>query len=270
MSDASSVLPASCATPDTEPRLWIDAGLAVITLNRPAHRNRLEDGDLRTLLAHFDRIHQDHAIRACVITANTEAQPKPVFCAGYHIGSFDAPHADTPSFEVVVDALAALRPVTVCALNGSVYGGATDLFLACDLRLALQGTELRMPAAALGLHYYPSGLQRYVAHFGASLAKQLFLTARPISAELLVAHGVASGPFAPDQFALELDLLVKDILALAPLAAAGTKRSINEISLGRHDDATLREREAMTLRSSDFEEGRNAFKQRRPAVFVGR
>jgi enoyl-CoA hydratase/carnithine racemase len=45
----------------------------------------------------------------------------------------------------------------VCALNGSVYGGATDLMLACDLSVGLPGVEFRMPATALGLHYYPGG-----------------------------------------------------------------------------------------------------------------
>ncbi len=56
----------------------------------------------------------------------------------------------------MADALAALRPITVCALNGSVYGGATDLVLACDLGIGLTGIEFRMPATALGLHYSPA------------------------------------------------------------------------------------------------------------------
>jgi enoyl-CoA hydratase/carnithine racemase len=53
----------------------------------------------------------------------------------------------------VPETLARARPVTICALNGSVYGGATDVVLACDLRIGLQGLEWRMPATALGLHY---------------------------------------------------------------------------------------------------------------------
>ncbi len=254
----------------SEPVLYIHEGLATITLNRPAHRNRLEDSDLRALLAHFSRINQDETIRAVVLTANTRGQPRPVFCAGYSIGSFDHPREDTPAFESVPDALAALRPVTICALNGSVYGGATDLFLSCDVRLVMQGVEFRMPAAALGLHYYPSGLQRYVAQFGPALARYLFLTARPITAEALCARAMATGPFDQAQFGLELDRLVKDILDLAPLATAGTKQSINEISLGLPDVPAMKAREAMTLQSADFQEGRNAFRERRPARFAGR
>lgn len=252
-----------------EPGLSIHEGLAVITLNRPAHRNRLEDGDLRTLLAYFRRIDEDTSVRAVVLTANTQGQARPVFCAGYSIGGFDGDRTDAPVFESVPNALAALRPVTICALNGSVYGGATDLFLACDVRIALQGTELRMPAAALGLHYYATGLQRYVQHFGLSMAKQLFLTGRPVTAGQLAAQGLVSGPFDPAAFELELAALVKDILALAPLATASTKQSLNEIGLGQFDMQTVQAREAMTLRSADFVEGRNAFKERRAPRFTG-
>ena len=147
------------ATPSS-PVLQIADGIATITLNRPAQRNRLENNDLKTLLAHFAAVNQDAHVRVVVLTANTAGQPKPVFCAGYDIGGFSESAPDKLPFENVPDALASLRPVTVCALNGSVYGGATDLVLACDLRLGLKGIEWRMPATALGLHYYASGLQR--------------------------------------------------------------------------------------------------------------
>jgi enoyl-CoA hydratase/carnithine racemase len=53
--------------------------------------------------------------------------------------------------------------------------------LACDLRIGLLGIEWRMPATALGLHYYPSGLQRYVSRFGLAATKRAFLTARPFT-----------------------------------------------------------------------------------------
>ena len=140
------------------PVLTVEAGVATLTLNRPAHRNRLEAGDLRCLLNQFEQINADPGIRVVTLTANTQGQPRPVFCAGYHLGSFNEQDNDPQLFERVANALAALRPITVCALNGSVYGGATDLMLACDLSVALTGTEFRMPATALGLHYYPGGL----------------------------------------------------------------------------------------------------------------
>ena len=62
---------------------------------------------------------------------------------------------------------------TVCAMNGSVYGGATDLALCCDLRIGVRGSRMLMPASRFGLHYYPGGLRRYVGTLGLAAAKKL-------------------------------------------------------------------------------------------------
>jgi enoyl-CoA hydratase/carnithine racemase len=252
------------------PVLHIEGGVATITLNRPAQRNRLENGDLKALLAHFEAVNQNAEVRVLVLTANTEGQPKPVFCAGYDISGFNEPGHGSSFFEEIPDALAQLRPVTLCALNGSVYGGATDVVLACDLRMGLQGIEWRMPATALGLHYYPSGLQRYVSRFGVNGAKRAFLTARPFSAEQLQAMGLFEAVVSAADWQATQDALVQDILALAPLAVQETKRSINEIARGDYDEARLRAREDMTSHSADFAEGRAAFAERRKPVFNGR
>jgi len=256
-------------TSPSEPLLTVDGTVATLTINRPAHRNRLESADLRALLHHFARIEGDARIRVLKLTANTQGQPRPVFCAGYHIGSFDSEANDPGLFERVADALAALRPVTVCALNGSVYGGATDLMLACDLCVGLSGIEFRMPATALGLHYYPGGLLRYVARMGVSGAKRAFLSARPFSAEMLLRMGCLEEVVDAPLFDEAVSRLIEEIAGLAPLAVQSTKRSLNEIAAGRADLEALRAREAMTSRSRDFAEGRRAFQEKRKPDFSG-
>lgn len=253
-----------------EPVLHTQGGVATITLNRPAQRNRLENGDLKVLLAHFEAVNLNPRVRVLVLTANTSGQPRPVFCAGYDIGGFDEPGHGATFFEEIPDALAAMRPVTVCALNGSVYGGATDVVLACDLRIGLQGTEWRMPATALGLHYYPSGLRRYVNRFGLAGAKRAFLTARPFTAQQLDAMGLLEDLVTPEAWAFTLQRLLDDVLALAPLAVQETKKSLREIEAGQADEVQLRAREQASSHSEDFAEGRAAFAQRRKPVFVGR
>jgi enoyl-CoA hydratase/carnithine racemase len=260
----------SAATPASVPVLHIEGGVATITLNRPAQRNRLENADLKALLVHFDTVNRDAAVRVLVLTANTSGQPRPVFCSGYDIGGFDEPGHGSSFFEEIPDVLASMRPVTVCALNGSVYGGATDVVLACDLRIGLEGIEWRMPATALGLHYYPSGLQRYVSRFGLAATKRAFLTARPFTDRQLDALGLFEALVDPDDWAATQQALVRDLLALAPVAVQETKQSIREIEAGLGDVARMRERELRTSQSADFAEGRAAFSQRRAPVFTGR
>lgn len=251
------------------PQLAIAGGIATLTLDRPAHRNRLEDADLAALMAHFAALDADPAVRVVVLRANTAGQPRPVFCAGYHLGGFDTADADPTAFSRCADAWAALRPLTLCVLNGSIYGGATDLVLSSDLRIAQTGIELRMPAAALGLHYYPSGLRRAVARCGLAFANRVFLTARPVSDRQLWDAGLLEALVAPDALDAAADALARDLAALAPLAVQGMKASLREIALGTPADAAMREREARCAASEDFAEGRAAFAQRRAPVFRG-
>jgi enoyl-CoA hydratase/carnithine racemase len=252
------------------PILHIAEGIATITLNRPAQRNRLENEDLQTLLAHFQKVNADHAVRVVVLTANTQGQPKPVFCAGYDIGGFDQEGQGAMSFEKVPEALAVLRPITICALNGSVYGGATDIVLACDLRIGLQGLEWRMPATAIGLHYYPSGLSRYIQRMGLAATKRAFLTARPFKSAQLDKLGLFEDFVTAENWLACLHDLTQDVLSLAPLATEETKKSINEIATDLAQEATLRARVDLTSLSEDFAEGRTAFAERRKPVFRGK
>ncbi len=252
------------------PVLSICDHVATLTLNRPEQRNRLDGGDLHTLLDQFEQINANPDIRVLTFTANTQGQPRPVFCAGYHLGSFSDHNSDPKLFEHVANALAALRPITVCALNGSVYGGATDLMLACDLSVGLTGIEFRMPATALGLHYYPGGLQRYVARLGLSGAKRAFLSARPFTADMLWRMECLEALVGQDEFDATVNHLVRDIAELAPLAVQATKQSLIEIAAGCTNLEAMRARETATALSQDFAEGQQAFQAKRKPKFVGK
>ncbi len=165
------------------PLLDITGTIATLTLRRPSQRNSLTDDDLNTLLTQFDAINRNSALQVVVIRADTTGQQQAVFSAGYHVGGFDNDPMAPLFFEKIPEALERLRPVTICALNGSVYGGATDLVLACDFTVAQRGYTWRMPAVALGQHYYPSGLRRYANRFGLQASKRAFLLGQSMSYE---------------------------------------------------------------------------------------
>ena len=263
-------VPISPQTASSPPTLHIAQGVATLTLNRPQHRNRLEDGDLLLLLEHIAAVNADVSVRALVLTAQPN-QPRPVFSAGYHLGAFrDDGETGPMPFETVPDALATARPLTLCALPGSVYGGATDLALACDFRFGVEGMELRMPAGALGLHYYPSGMQRYVARLGLGVARKLFLLAETVPDRDLLQLGFLDKLLPASELPGAVQAWCAQVLAMGPLAVQGMKQTLNEIALGWDQPSLWREREAATKASADFAEGRQAFAERRTPQFVGR
>jgi enoyl-CoA hydratase/carnithine racemase len=251
------------------PLLDIAGSVATLTLRRPSLRNSLTDDDLNSLLAHFDAINCNTAVQVMVLRADTSGQKQAVFSAGYNVGGFDNDPMAPLFFEKIPEALERLRPVTICALNGSVYGGATDLVLACDFTVAQSGFAWRMPAAALGLHYYPSGLRRYVSRFGLQASKRAFLLGQSVPYESLDTLGIFEALVAADAFESAVQNLVNMLLNMAPLALTQTKKSLNEIAAGLYSEPALKERSRHSVHSQDFAEGRTAFAERRTPKFTG-
>src|SRR5471032_2727592 len=193
----------------SSPVLELKCARATVRLNRPKHLNRLQPDDLDALLKLFDRIEADPAIRVLVLTGAGRA-----FSAGYDLNSVAQRAASAveeksagSAFEVVANRLEDLGVPTICRLNGGVYGGSTDLALACDFRIGVDTCEMFMPAARLGLHYYKSGIGRYVSRLGLDNAKKLFLTAEKIGAAEMLRIGYLTAMVPAEALDEEVDRL---------------------------------------------------------------
>ena len=257
---------AATATP---PVLELDGARATIRLNRPKHLNRLQADDLDVLLNLFDRIEADPAIRVLVLTGTGRA-----FSAGYDLnsvaeratGAVEQRSAGS-AFEVVVNRLEDIGIPTICRLNGGVYGGSTDLALACDFRIGVDTCEMFMPAARLGLHYYKSGIARYVARLGVDNAKRLFLTAEKIGAAEMFRIGYLTAVVPAEALDEEVDRLAGILAANAPIAMRGMKRTINEFARGKLDEEAADRRHRESMRGDEIKEGIRAFSEKRPPRF---
>jgi enoyl-CoA hydratase/carnithine racemase len=247
------------------PVLTRNGARATIRLNRPRHVNRLQPEDLDVLMQLFAEIEADRDLRVLVLTGTGRA-----FSAGYDLGSLAAaPQEQTAgsAFEVVVNRLEDLGVPTICRLNGGVYGGATDLALACDFRIGTEACEMFMPAALRGLHYYTSGIKRYVSRLGVDNAKRLFLTADRIDAAEMKRIGYLTALVAPDALDAEVDRLATQLAGNAPTAMRGMKRTINEFARGALDEKASDQRARDSMHGEEIKEGIKAFAEKRPPRF---
>ncbi|HEX2885267.1 enoyl-CoA hydratase/isomerase family protein [Vineibacter terrae] len=256
--------------------LTIDGPRATITLNNPAVHNRLAPADIKAFIGHLDTIDAATDLRVLVVTGAGDK----TFCAGFDLGSLRpgvAASADDGggdgrrySFEILCDRLEASRVPTIGALNGSVYGGGTDLALACDFRVGIRGMRAFLPAGRLGLHYYPSGLRRFTERLGPGVAKRFLLLAEEFDGNELHRIGYLDWLVERAAFAAKVDGLATTASGLAPLSLAGMKASINDVACSVFDEDIIRQRIRTCAMSEDLVEGIAAVNDKRKPVFRGR
>ncbi|MGI9423879.1 MAG: enoyl-CoA hydratase/isomerase family protein [Hyphomicrobiaceae bacterium] len=255
----------------TVPSLEIAEGRALVRLNRPAEHNRLEPDDLDRLREIFAEVAERNDCRVLVLTGTGKS-----FSSGFHIGALAdrqdgrVSDYDPDAFEKTVDRLEALPVPTIAALNGGVYGGATDLALACDFRVGVEGMRMFMPAARLGIIYYESGLRRYVTRLGLNNAKRLFLTAAPVGADELLRMEYLNDMVPADQLYERVDELAAQIAANAPLSLVSLKKALNDLAAGTFDSDWHAQARELCAASADHQEGLKAWKEKRKPDFAGR
>jgi enoyl-CoA hydratase len=252
-----------------------DRGLVrVVVVDNPAKRNALDFQALEELEQAFAAATRD-GVRCLVLRgAGDEA-----FSSGFDIAemALTSRRGDRPdeAVERAADALSALPCPTLAFLNGSAFGGAFELAVSCDLRVARAGARLAMTPAKLGVVYPEGGLRRFADLVGAARTRELFFTGRAIDAETALAWGLVNRVAPPATAEAEALALAAEIAGNAPLALRGMKR-ILQILEGAHErglsDAERAEIAALRRRafeSADLREGRRAWEERRPPRFTG-
>lgn len=237
--------------------------VSCIRLRRPEQHNRLQVEDLERLHKLLGVVRADESARVLVLAAEGSS-----FCAGFDL-STAAAEAPGPGslpellLQQLCDEVEAFPLPTVCAINGGVYGGGTDLALACDFRVGVSNARLRMPAVQLGISFYPGGISRYVTRLGLAASKRLFLLGEELDAGQLEAAGFLDEVVAGRE---DLDATVRRYVerlgAMPASALANTKKGLNAAAHGRLDFASAQQSFLNSLFSEEFAATRAAWSHR--------
>jgi enoyl-CoA hydratase/carnithine racemase len=249
------------------PVLQVSGALARVSLCRPAHKNRLQPEDLSALREIFDELASNRTVRVVVLQSSGD-----VFSAGFDLNQLAAGNVgnaqDGPGgFGAMVDMIEALPQPVIARLQGGVYGGATDMALACDFRIGVTSMAAQMPAAAIGLHYYKSGILRFASRLGLDNAKRMFLTAERLDGPELLRIGFLTALVEPDALDEAVTALAAKLAANAPLAVQGVKLALNELAANKWNDEIFTRRAEFALQSRDLREGIAAVREKRSAVY---
>lgn len=247
------------------------SGVLTLRLNRPRARNAMNWTIRRGLHEELAAAGDDPEIRVIVIRGDERA-----FSSGGDIGEMGRGAEDsaaklTMSGEIV-QRIAALPQPVIAAVQGHAAGAGIGLALACDLVYA-SSTALFSPSFVLrGLGPDMSGSYWLPRQVGLHRAKQILLSAAPITASEALALGLASEVWDADDYERLLDERVATFAAGPTLAYAAIKRLLNaslENTLTQQLDAE-RDEQSVVSTSADHLEALEAFAQKRRPRFSGR
>jgi enoyl-CoA hydratase len=237
--------------------------VALVRLNRPEALNALSDEVLGALCAALDAVEESGDVRCVVLCGAGRA-----FAAGADLAGLRELSPD----EVLGgergarwQRLRTSRLPVIAAVHGWCLGGGCELALTCDIVLAAEDARFGLPETALGLIPGAGGTQRLPRVAGRSLALELILGGRTLSAREALQHGICSRVVAPEALEREALALAARIAGRPALAVRLAREAVqlafeSPLETGLQEERRLF---ALAFASDDAREGMDAFVARR-------
>jgi methylmalonyl-CoA decarboxylase len=252
----------------------IEAAIGTITLNYDAKRNVLSESLVSQVieaLAEFRR----QEVRCAVLRAAAGAK---VWSAGHDVSELPVSGQDPlgwrdPLRQLIREIEGFSAPV-IAMIEGSVWGGACETVMACDLIIATPEATFAATPAKLNVPYNVSGLLTFLNAAHIHIAKEMLFTAQPIPATRLERMGIINHVIAADNIEQYTRDMAQTIAQNAPLSISVMKEQLR-ILAGAHSMSPQGFERIQGLRrvvynSLDYSEGIEAFKQHRKPIFLGR
>ncbi|MEM8594296.1 MAG: enoyl-CoA hydratase/isomerase family protein [Pseudomonadota bacterium] len=240
--------------------------VSTLTINRPEKHNSLSPTDIEQMMSLLDSLDQDPNVRALVITGSGDT----TFCAGASFDNVKDGSLRGDAFSPLARTIQSLSIPSVCLLNGNVYGGGVELALACDFRCGIEGAQLRVPIAKLGLSYSEYGLKLYHAKLGLAASKRILLGADTVDFDALQSMSFFDTVSADLTSArAQCAQLSEQLSQRSPLALNTMRKALDGLSMQSFDATEFDGNEQACFDSEDKQEGFEALLARRDPEFNG-
>lgn len=251
----------------------ISDGIGVLTLNNPKKLNPLGKQLIDDLRAALEDMRQ-HGVRVVILRAPAGSK---VFSAGHDIQELPTNGRDPLTYNDplrhVIRTIEHFPAPVIAMIEGSVWGGACELVMSCDMIIAGDDSTFAITPAKLGVPYNVSGVQNFLNTGGMPLCKEMLFTAQPFPVKRLVDHGIVSHAVPRDQLESLTQGIAEQIAKNSPLVISLLKEELRLLSASHNLSPETFERvQAMRRQvydSHDYHEGIEAFFEKRPPVFKG-
>lgn len=246
---------------------------AIVTMNRPEAKNSLSGPMLVGMVDAWMEIDANDDIRCAILTGANGT-----FCSGMDLKSMSGPGQESVQQRMAEDpdlhwkALLRhyqLRKPLIAAVEGYAVAGGTEILQGTDIRVAGESATFGLFEAKRGLYPLGGSVVRLVRQIPYTVAMDLLLTARAMSATEAKEVGLI-GYVVPDGSALEKAMEIAEVIGSnGPLAVEAIKRSLRETDGMSEAEALKHDLEIgwPIFTSEDAAEGMKAFAEKRPPVY---
>jgi len=251
-----------------------DGHVGTIIFNHAETRNSLSNALLNELITALQHCAKRN-VRVVVLRAERGVK---VWSSGFNISELPVPGRDPLSYndplEHALREIQLLNAPVIAMIEGSVWGGACELSLICDISIGCPTASFAITPAKIGVPYNSSGIMHFINVVGPRIAREMFFTAKSVAAERALQLGILNHLIPTDELEQFTYNMAHQIAENSPMAISVIKEQLrllaNSHPLSPDTFERIQGLRRKAYDSADYLEGKNAFFEKRKPDFKGK